>query len=929
MNKNIRIFGAREHNLQNIDVNIPRNALTVVTGVSGSGKSSLIFDTLFAEGQRRYLETFSSFARFFIGQLNRPDMDKIEGLSPVIAIEQKTVNRNPRSSVGTITEIYDLLRVLFANASTAYSPVSNKPMISYSGQQIVDLVGKNYLNKKILVFAPLIRARKGNYNDLFQLYFKKGFTEVRINGETKALTPLLSLNRFKTHDIELVIDEFTLKNLDDKRLENAIITGLKLGKGTIMIDSDDQLRYYSQELVCEESGMSYPTPHPNTFSFNSPKGACETCGGLGLQSVIDVKSIIPNDGLSILSGAIVPLVNNKKDFINRELKQIAKKYKFKLTDSFKKIPEEAKTAILYGEISSNKINNKKIGVTEILKISFEGVIPILESEPNTDKKYSSFYPCKTCEGKRLKSESLYFKVLEKDIHQVNQMSILNFQNWIKKLQSTKFSNIKKKVVDEIYLELQKKTDALLDLGLGYLSLSRRAYTLSGGESQRIRLASQISTQIVDATYILDEPSIGLHQKDNAKLILSLQKLRDMDNTVIVVEHDMEIMKIADYLIDIGPLAGKMGGELMFSDIPKNIAQNESGSITLDYITGKKEIEIPEKRKTSNEFLEIKGCLGNNLKNIDLKLPLGIMIAVTGVSGSGKSTLINQTLYPILRNAYFRTKDTILPYKSVKGIDLLDKVIKVDQLPIGRSPRSNPATYTDVFTHIRNIFAQTIGSKVNGFTSSNFSYNVKVGRCPVCQGRGKKTIEMNFIPDVYVDCEQCKGDRFIKGVLDVKYKGKSIADVLNMTIIDAADFFKNIPKIYQKLKTLIDVGLGYITLGQPSNTLSGGEAQRIKLAYELSKKDTGKTMFILDEPTTGLHHEDIKILLKSLQVLVDKGNTVLIIEHNMDVMKYCDYLIDIGPEAGEFGGEIIGYGTPEAFVKKHKTHTSVYLEKELK
>lgn len=931
----IDIIGAKEHNLKNIDVRIPRHQLTVVSGLSGSGKSSLIFDTLYAEGQRRFIETLSSFAKHFIGGLKRPDVDKITGISPVIAIEQKTVNRNPRSTVGTLTEIYDQLRVLFARFATAYSYQTGKPMVSYTLNEIKSLVFDQFQGQPIYILAPLVVARKGHYRELFTNYSKRGYSEARVDGVLIDFDRQTKLDRYVTHDIELVVDKILPKSLDDARFDKSLSMAMDLGNGSIMImprDTED-VHYFSRHLVCPDTGISYPTPEPNTFSFNSPKGSCPDCRGLGLRSVIDMDAVIPNPSMSVSQGAIVPIGSRKSFWAYKQLALIFKKYKGDIDKPFDKQPKKITDAIFNGEHSRFEFFDEKAGITRRFSIEYDGLYKLINDVDSPDfsaqnKKYLKYVPCKSCAGTRLRKESLYFKILDKSISDVTDMSIADFSLWLKEIgEKLDTTSAYDNAIIELCGEINTKVDALLDLGLGYLSLNRRSNTLSGGESQRIRLASQLGMDLVGATYILDEPSIGLHQRDNHKLINSLKRLRDQKNTVIVVEHDKDIMLESDYIIDIGPKAGVHGGELSYQGAYQEGKVGES--ITLDYILEDKVIPVPTERRTSELCLELKGARGHNLQQLDLKIPMGVLSCITGVSGSGKSSLINQTLYPLVRNLLHKTKDPVLPYKSIKHIEELDKVIKVDQLPIGRTPRSNPATYTDVFTSIRNLFASTVASKVRGFTATTFSYNMKQGRCPVCEGKGKKLIQMKLIPDVYVECEQCSGQRYKEDVLEVQYKGKNIAEVLDMTINTAVEFFDNLPQIRRKIKTLQDVGLGYVTLGQPSTTLSGGEAQRIKLAAELSKKDTKKTLYILDEPTTGLHHEDINILMGVLQKLVDRGNTVVVIEHNMDVIKTADWIIDIGPESGKNGGQIVAEGTPEEVVKQYDTPTTEYLKHELK
>ena len=937
----IEVKGARVHNLKNIDIDIPREKLVVITGLSGSGKSSLAFDTIYAEGQRRYIETFSAYARQFLGSLERPDVDKIDGLSPVIAIEQKTTSKSPRSTVGTITEIYDFLRLLFARAGDAYSYVTGEKMVSYTDEQIKELIIASYQNKRINILAPVIKSRKGHYRELFDHISKQGFVKVRADGEIINLAPGLKLDRYKTHDIEIVIDRLVInENADqtlDKRLTETIQTALYHGDGVLQVMDQDsnETRYFSKHLMCPTSGISYPNPEPNNFSFNSPKGACPKCNGLGELYVVNPNKIIPNAKISIANGALAPHGPQKNSWIFKQLELIAKRYKFKLSDPYKSIPESAKSFILYGGKDQFDEHSKSLGITRNYNIDFEGIANFIESQyKNSDSKslrrwardYMDKVDCETCSGSRLKPESLCFKINNKNIQDLTSMDIEGLFKWFKNIDA-KLSKTQHKIAEEIIKEIKTRLQFLLDVGLSYLSLSRSSKTLSGGEAQRIRLATQIGSQLVGVLYILDEPSIGLHQRDNEKLIMALKSLRDIGNSVIVVEHDKDMIEEADYVIDIGPLAGKNGGEIISQGTPKEILSHNT--TTTAYLNGTKTIEIPSKRRSGNgNFVQLKGCNGNNLKNIDVKFPLGKMIGVTGVSGSGKSTLINETLYPILNSHFFNAVKKPLEYKSIQGLEHIDKVIDIDQSPIGRTPRSNPATYTGVFSEIRTLFAKIPEAMIRGYKPGRFSFNVKGGRCETCQGGGLKLIEMNFLPDVYVECETCQGKRFNRETLEIRYKGKSISDVLEMTINESVLFFEHIPKIYKKLKTIQDVGLGYITLGQQSTTLSGGEAQRIKLATELSKRDTGNTFYILDEPTTGLHFEDIRVLMDVLNRLVDKGNTVLIIEHNLDVIKLVDYIIDIGPEGGQKGGQLIAKGDPETIINNEHSHTAKFLKKEL-
>ncbi|SFJ61193.1 excinuclease ABC subunit UvrA [Olleya namhaensis] len=937
--ENIEVKGARAHNLKNIDVTIPREKLVVITGLSGSGKSSLAFDTIYAEGQRRYIETFSAYARQFLGGLERPDVDKIDGLSPVIAIEQKTTSKSPRSTVGTITEIYDFLRLLFARGSDAYSYNTGDKMVSYSDDQIKALILESYKGKRINILAPVVRSRKGHYRELFEQIAKQGFVKVRTDGEIKDLVKGMKLDRYKNHDIEIVIDRLKIDDGvdNDKRLSESINTAMYHGDDVLMvIDQDTQeARYFSRSLMCPSSGISYPNPEPNNFSFNSPKGACDNCNGIGTLYQVNENKIIPDDSLSIKSGALAPHGPEKKSWIFKQFETIAERYKFKLSDPYKSIPKEAKQIIMFGGNEKFSVESKTLGITRDYKIDFEGVANFIENqyknaESTSLKRWAKDYmdkvECPVCEGARLKKESLYFKVNGKNIAELANLDISDLAVWFKEL--PKYLSEKQiKIAEEIIKEISARLQFLLDVGLDYLSVNRSSKSLSGGEAQRIRLATQIGSQLVGVLYILDEPSIGLHQRDNEKLINSLVSLRDIGNSVIVVEHDKDMIERADHVIDIGPRAGKHGGEIISQGTPKQLLKENT--LTANYLNGKLKIEIPKKRREGNGlFLELKGCTGNNLKNVSVKFPLGKMIGVTGVSGSGKSTLINETLYPILNAYYFNGVKKPMPYKSIKGLEHIDKVIDINQSPIGRTPRSNPATYTKTFDEIRSLFAKIPEAMIRGYKPGRFSFNVTGGRCETCKGGGLRVIEMNFLPDVYVECETCQGKRFNRETLEIRYKGKSISDVLNMTINDGVEFFENIPKIHRKLKTIKDVGLGYITLGQQSTTLSGGEAQRIKLATELSKRDTGNTFYILDEPTTGLHFEDIRVLMIVLNKLADKGNTVLIIEHNLDVIKTVDHIIDIGYEGGKGGGKVIVEGTPEEVAKHKKSYTAKFLKKEL-
>jgi excinuclease ABC subunit A len=935
----IEVLGARVHNLKNIDISIPREKLVVITGLSGSGKSSLAFDTIYAEGQRRYVETFSAYARQFLGGLERPDVDKIDGLSPVIAIEQKTTSKSPRSTVGTITEIYDFLRLLYARGADAYSYNTGEKMVSYSDDQIKDLIMQDFNGKRINILAPIIRARKGHYAELFQQITKQGFLKVRVNGEVQDLVSGMKLDRYKTHDIEIVVDRMLIENTEDnqKRLAESINTAMHYGENVLMILDQDtnEVRYFSRNLMCPTTGISYQNPEPNLFSFNSPKGACPHCNGLGTVHEINVKKIIPNPKLSIKAGGFAPLGEYKSSWIFKQLEVIGEKFGFKLTDPIEKIPEEAMNMILHGGKEKFTVNSKDLGVTRDYKIDFEGISHFIknqydESASTTIKRWAKDFMdeinCPVCEGSRLKKEAQFFRVNGKNITELCDMDISDLTTWFQDL-NAHLTDKQLLIASEVVKEIKDRLNFLMNVGLNYLALSRSSKSLSGGEAQRIRLATQIGSQLVGVLYILDEPSIGLHQRDNEKLIHSLEQLRDIGNSVIVVEHDKDMIERADYVIDIGPKAGKYGGEIISIGTPAETLK--SNTITAQYLNGTMKLEIPkERRKGNGKFLKLTGATGNNLKNVSIELPLGQLICVTGVSGSGKSTLINETLYPILNAYYFNGVKKPQPYKKIEGLEHIDKVIDIDQSPIGRTPRSNPATYTEVFTEIRNLFTMTSESMIRGYKAGRFSFNVKGGRCETCEGSGVRTIEMNFLPDVYVECETCQGKRFNRETLEIRYKGKSISDVLNMTVDEAVPFFEMIPKIYRKVKTIQDVGLGYITLGQQSTTLSGGEAQRIKLAGELSKKDTGNTFYILDEPTTGLHFEDIRVLMDVINKLVDKGNTILVIEHNMDVIKLADYIIDIGPEGGKGGGQLIAKGTPEEVAKNKKSYTAKFLKKEL-
>ncbi len=931
----IEIEGARVHNLKNIDISIPRDQLVVITGLSGSGKSSLAFDTIYAEGQRRYIETFSAYARQFLGNLERPDVDRISGLSPVISIEQKTISRNPRSTVGTITEVYDFVRLLFARASTAYSYNSGEKMIRYSEDQITDLIMNDYTDKKVAILSPLISGRKGHYRELLEQILKLGFLRARIDGEIKDLTDRYKLDRYKIHDIEIVIDRLDMREADAKRVKESVKTALKHGKGIVQVlDMEtDEIRFFSKHLMCPSSGISYPNPEPNLFSFNSPYGACKNCNGLGEVAQADKSKIIPNESKTIKQGGIEPLGSYKDTWIFRQVTGILAKYDLKLTTPISDIPEDVLSKILYGTDESVKIESRS-GLSDY-SVSFEGVVNFVvrqakDSSSKSILKWANSFmnkvSCPTCGGSRLKKESLYFKLGDKNISEVASMDIAPCVKWFKGLDK-KLGAKEKRIAKEPLKEVISRLTFLLDVGLEYLTLNRSATSLSGGEAQRIRLATQIGSKLVGVLYILDEPSIGLHQRDNHRLIDSLKSLRDSGNSVIVVEHDKEIMLQADHVIDIGPGAGIKGGKIVGEGpVKKLLAQD---SVTAQYLNGKVSIEIPaERRKGTGKNLVLTGATGHNLKKVELTLPLGKFICVTGVSGSGKSSLINQTLYPVLNNHYFRGNKEPLPYEDIKGLKHLDKVIEIDQSPIGRTPRSNPATYTNVFSDIRTLYSKLPEAQIRGYKPGRFSFNTSGGRCETCKGAGIKTIEMNFLPDVYVQCEICNGNRYNRETLEVRYRGKSISDILRMTIEDACEFFKDHPRILLRLSTLKDVGLGYLTLGQPSTTISGGEAQRVKLASELSKISTGNTIYILDEPTTGLHFEDIKLLLGILNRLTDQGNTILVIEHNMDIIKMADHIIDIGPEGGAKGGRIQNEGTPEEIVKNGSGHTAEYLKMEL-
>ena len=958
--KYLEILGARENNLKNIDLSIPRNALVVVTGISGSGKSSLAFDTIYAEGQRRYMESFSAYARQFIGNMERPDVDKITGLSPVISIEQKSVNKNPRSTVGTITEIYDFLRLLYARISEAYSYNTREKMVRYTEEQITDLIMKGFEGKRINILAPAIRGRKGHYRELFEHIRQAGFTRVRVDGEMREIEFGMMLDRYKTHTIEIVVDRIEVHEDSLTRVKKSVQTAFRYGKGLLMVlvseelgvrsgehSTDTQhsslnthhstLRYFSRLLMCPTTGLSYEDPEPNTFSFNSPFGACPKCSGLGEIAVVDKEKLIPNPNLSLRKGGLAPAGDYKPgSWIFKQLEAIGLKYGFTLDTPMKDFSDEALDVILYGTNETFDVKRETLGVTSTIKVNFEGIVNFIEEQNNEEASaaitrwagsFMNHVTCPVCGGTRLKKEAQWFRIDGKNIAEVANMDTITLGKWIDELPN-KLTERQNGIAKEILREIHKRVHFLLDIGIDYLNMNRPAASLSGGEAQRIRLATQIGSQLTGVLYILDEPSIGLHQRDNQKLIESLKELRDIGNSVIVVEHDKDTMLNADYLVDIGPGAGRHGGEVVFAGTPADIKNGHS--ITCEYLNGLRQIEVPKTRRKplEGQFLTIKGASGHNLKNVDLQLPLGVMVCVTGVSGSGKSTLINETLSPILSQKFYRSVKEPLPYASIEGLEKIDKIIQIDQAPIGRTPRSNPATYTKVFDDIRKLFGELPESKIRNYKAGRFSFNVKGGRCEACKGAGVRVIEMNFLPDVTVPCEECQGKRYNRETLEVRYKGKSINDVLNMTINEAVEFFENIPSIIQKIKTLNDVGLGYLTLGQASTTISGGEAQRVKLAAELAKRDTGKTLYVLDEPTTGLHFEDIKVLMGVLNKLVDKGNTVLIIEHNLDVIKMADWIIDMGPEGGDRGGRIVCQGTPEEVARCAESYTAKYLKEEL-
>lgn len=933
----INVWGARVHNLKNINVEIPRNSLTVITGLSGSGKSSLAFDTIYAEGQRRYIETFSAYARNFLGGMERPDVDKITGLSPVISIEQKTTNKNPRSTVGTTTEIYDYLRLLYARAGIAYSYATGEEMVKYTEEDVLKMIHTKYDGKKIFILAPLVRNRKGHYRELFESMRKKGYLHIRVDGEVKEIVRGMKTDRYKNHNIEVVIDKLQVQDKDDERLKKSVAAAMKQGDGLLMIMEKDtnEAKYYSKRLMCPTTGMSYGDPAPNKFSFNSPEGACPRCKGLGYVNDIDINKIMPDMNLSIKQGGIIPLGKYKNQMIFWQIDAILEKYGCDLNTPINEIQEEAMNEILYGSLEPVRIRKELVHTSSDYFVDFDGIIKYLHNVIENDDsasgqkwadQFQTVCQCPECNGQRLKRESLSYKIWDKNISEVANLDISELKEWL--IEAKKHLNERQtKIASEIIKEIITRIDFMLEVGLDYLSLNRQSATLSGGESQRIRLATQIGSQLVNVLYILDEPSIGLHQRDNDRLIKSLKELRDLGNTVIVVEHDKDMMLSADYIVDIGPKAGRKGGEVVFQGKPDEMLKQHT--ITSQYLNGEMKIEVPaERRKGNGKYIILKGASGNNLKNVDVEFPLGKLIVVTGVSGSGKSTLINETLQPILSQHFYRSLKKPMPYKSIEGIEHIDKVVNVDQSPLGRTPRSNPATYTGVFSDIRSLFVNLPEAKIRGYKPGRFSFNVKGGRCEACGGNGYKTIEMRFLPDIMVPCEVCHGKRYNRETLEVRYKGKSIADVLDMTINQAVEFFENIPDILRKIKTIQDVGLGYIKLGQPSTTLSGGESQRVKLATELSKRDTGKTLYILDEPTTGLHFEDIRILMNVLQELVDRGNTVIIIEHNLDVIKLADYIIDMGPEGGRNGGTVLATGTPEEVAESTKGFTPRFLKKEL-
>ena len=933
----IEVFGARVHNLKNVDVELPRNSLTVITGLSGSGKSSLAFDTIFAEGQRRYIETFSAYARNFLGNLERPDVDKITGLSPVISIEQKTTNKNPRSTVGTTTEIYDFLRLLYARAGEAYSYLSGQKMVRYTEEQIIDLILRDYEGRRTYLLAPVVRNRKGHYKELFETIRRKGYLYVRVDGEIAEITHGMKLDRYRNHSVEIVIDKLRVQRKDDKRLRASVATAMQQGEGELMVyDADtEELRHYSKRLMCPETGLSYRDPAPHNFSFNSPQGACPRCKGLGFVSLIDLDKVIPDRSLSVYDGAILPLGKYKNSMIFWQIDALLEKYDATVKTPVKDLPEEALNEILYGSVDRVRVKAQLVHTSSDYYVAYEGLVKYIQTLQDSEgsasaqkwaEQFSKTVTCPECKGQRLNREALHYRIADKNIAELSSMDIAELYDWMQHVEE-RMTDRQKKIAPEILKEIRSRLKFLLDVGLDYLSLNRSSVSLSGGESQRIRLATQIGSQLVNVLYILDEPSIGLHQRDNRRLINSLKALRDTGNTVIVVEHDEEMMESADYIIDMGPKAGRLGGEVVFQGTPQEMLKQDT--LTSRYLNHTCSIQVPGARRTGNgHSLWLRGAWGNNLKGVDVEFPLGTLICVTGVSGSGKSTLINDTLQPVLSQHFYRSLRDPLPYDKVEGLEFVDKVVSVDQSPIGRIPRSNPATYTGVFNDIRALFVSLPEAKIRGYKPGRFSFNVKGGRCEACGGNGYKTIEMNFLPDVYVPCEVCHGKRYNRETLEVRFKGKSIADVLDMTINRAVEFFENQPTILNKIKVLQDVGLGYIKLGQPSTTLSGGESQRIKLATELSKRDTGQTVYILDEPTTGLHFEDIRVLLGVLNRLVDKGNTVIVIEHNLDVIKSADFLIDMGPDGGRGGGQLLFEGTPEALAASGVGYTSKYLKEVL-